>query len=144
MIEKLENTYLAILRFVVIAVAGILLVAAVILGLNSLKAIQFKPEIKKTLKVSEQELIKGIAEKPTKPQSKHPDDAADVNKTDLNIAFYERASNAIVNFVAKYSGGAEIVAKEQVVAIIQERAESLNDPILVTAFAKGFAESMVV
>lgn len=143
MLQKLENAYLAILRFVVIAVAGVLLVVVVILGFNSFKAIQSEPEAKEiTPKVSEQELIKGITEKPATLQSEHQDAAADKNKTDPNAAFYERASNAIVTFVAKYSGGAETVDKAQVIAITKERANSLNDPKLVAAFAEGFAESI--
>ncbi len=143
MLQKLENAYLAILRFVVIAVSGILLVAVVILGFNSFKAVQFEPEAKEiTPKVSEQELIKGITERPATPQAEQPNSASNANGTDPNAAFYEHASNAIVSFVTKYSGGAEGVDKDQVIAITKERAESLNDPKLVSAFAKGFSESI--
>lgn len=143
MLQKLENAYLAILRFVVIAVAGVLLVAVVILGFNSVKAIQFEPEERKiTPTVSDQELINGITEKPATPKSEHHEDAGDTNKADPNAAFYERASNAIVSFVTKYSGGAEKVEKAQVIAITKKRTESLDDPKLVVAFAKGFAETI--
>lgn len=143
MLQKLENAYLAILRFVVIAVAGVLLVAVTILGFNSFKAIQFEPEAKEiTPQVSEQELIKGITEKPAAPQNEPHEGAGETNKIDPNAALYERASNVIAAFVTKYSGGAESVEKAQVVEITKERAESLNDPKLVAAFAKGFAESI--
>lgn len=143
MLQKLENAYLAILRFVVIAVAGILLVAVLILGFNSFKAIQFEPAEKEiTPQVSERELIKGITEKPVLPKNVSHEAFADMKKIDPNAAFYERASNAIAIFVTKYSGGTESVEKAQVVEITKERAESLSDPKLVTAFAKGFAESI--
>lgn len=143
MLQKLENAYLAILRFVVIAIAGILLVAVVILGFNSFKAIQFEPVAKEiTPQVSEQELIKGITEKPVLPQSESHEGDGDTKKTDPNTAFYERASNTLVTFVAKYSGGTDSAEKAQVIAIIKARAEALEDPKLVTAFAKGFAESI--
>lgn len=143
MLQKLENAYLAILRFVVIAVAGILLVVVVILGFSSFKAIQFEPESKEiTPEVSAQELINGITEKTSvQPGDSHVE-ASHANKADPNAAFYERVSNAIVTFVAKYSGGAEGVEKEEVSKITKNRAESLNDPKLVSAFAKGFAESI--
>lgn len=143
MLQKLENAYLAILRFVVIAVAGILLIAVVILGLNSFKAIQLAPEAKKiTPNVSSQELINGITEKPIAPQSEHHEDAGTTNTTDPNAAFYERAANAISAFVSKYSGGAEGVDKSQVIQITKKNAESLNDEKLVYAYAKGFSESI--
>ena len=143
MLQKLENAYLAILRFVVIATAGVLLVAVVILGFNSFKVIQFEPVAKEiTPQVSEQELIKGITKKPAQTLDQLPESDGNAKKTDPNAAFYERASNAIAAFVTKYSGGAESVEKAQVVAITKERAESLDDPKLVTAFAKGFADSI--
>lgn len=142
MLQKLENAYLAILRFVVIAVAGILLVAVVILGLNSFKAIQSEPERKEiTPQVSEQELIKGITEKTAAPQSEQ-NDASDTNKIAPNAAFYERAFNAINPFVIESSGRTVELDKDFFIENIKKKAESLDDPKLVTTFAKGFAESI--
>jgi len=143
MLQKLENAYLAILRFVVIAIAGVLLVAVVILGFNSFKAILLEPVAKEiTPQVSEQELIKGITEKPALPKSKSHKGYGDTKEIDPNAAFYERASNAIVAFVAKYSNGSESVEKATLLEFTKERAESFDDPKLVTAFAKGFADSI--
>ena len=143
MLQKLENAYLAILRFVVIAIAGVLLVAVVILGFNSFKAILLEPVAKEiTPQVSEQELIKGITEKPALPKSKSHKGDGDTKEIDPNAAFYERASNAIVAFVAKYSNGSESVEKATLLEFTKERAESFDDPKLVTAFAKGFADSI--
>jgi hypothetical protein len=145
MLEKLENAYLAILRFVVIAIAGILLVVALILGINSFIAFQFEPIAKEiTPQVSEQELIQGITKKPDEPQPQSEFNKVDGNtkKIDPNAAFYERASNAISTFVTKYSGGAQSVDKAQVIEILKKTAESLKDPKLVNAFAKGFADSI--
>ena len=143
MLQKLENAYLAILRFVVIAVAGVLLVAVVILGFNSFKAIQFEPVAKEIAPlVSEQELIKGISKKSASPKSEPNQSGGETKTIDSNAAFYERSANAIATFVAKYSGGAESVEKGQVVNITKNRAESLGDPKLVTAFAKGFADAI--
>jgi hypothetical protein len=141
MLQKLENAYLAILRFVVIAIAGVLLVAVVILGFNSFKALQFEPVAKEiTPQVSEQELIKGITEKPALPKSKSRKGDGDTKKIDPNAAFYERASNAIIAFVA--SNGSDSVEKATVLELTKENAESFDDPKLVTAFAKGFADSI--
>ena len=143
MLQKLENAYLAILRFLVIAVASVLLVVVVILGFNSFKAIQFEPIVKEiTPEVSEQELIKGLTEK-QKSQIEEPAEASiDSPATDPNIIFYERAATAITTFVSSHPDKEESVEREQVIKIAKERATSLDDPKLVTAFAKGFADSI--
>ena len=92
--------------------------------------------------VSEQELIKGISKKSASPKSEPNQSGGETKTIDSNAAFYERSANAIATFVAKYSGGAESVEKGQVVNITKNRAESLGDPKLVTAFAKGFADAI--
>ena len=144
MLQKLENTYLAILRFLVIAVASVLLVAVVILGFNSFKAIQFEPVAKEiTPQVSEQELIKGIIEKPISQATEPVDGKSDTPAaTDPNMAFYERAANAVVTFVSNHPDKGESVEKANVIEITKKRANSLYDPKLVSAFAKGFADSI--
>lgn len=143
MLQKLENAYLAILRFVIIAVAGLLLVVVLILGFNSFKAIQFEPEEKDiTPQVTEQELIQGITKKAT-PQSGKANSAVSSNKeSDPNLVSYERAANAIANFVEKYSEGNESVEKQQIVAITKQRAESIGDTKLTNQFALGFADTI--
>ena len=142
MLQKLENAYLAILRFIVIAVAGVLLIAVVILGFNSFKAIQSEPEPKEIIpQVSAQELIKGITVFPTvMQQSEHHVDAGEKNITDSNAAFYERSSNAILSFIEKYSDREK--NKAGLIEVLKEQAEVFEEPKLVTAYAKGFAESI--
>ena len=144
MLQKLENTYLAILRFLVIAVASVLLVAVVILGFNSFKAIQFEPVAKEiTPQVSEQELIKGIIEKPISQATEPVDGKSDTPAaTDPNMAFYERVANAVVTFVSNHPDKGESAEKANVIEIIKKRANSLDDPKLVSAFAHGFADSI--
>lgn len=143
MLQKLENTYLAILRFVVILVAGILLVAVGIFSLNSFKAIQSEPVAKETTPmVSEQELIKGVTAKLSAATNDSHEVNQDKKMADSNMVFYERASIAIVTFVTKHSNGADSADKFQVIEIIKRRAEQQDNPKLVSAYAKNFAESI--
>lgn len=143
MLQKLENAYLAILRFLVIAVASVLLIAVVILGFNSFKAFQFEPVTKEiTPQVSEQELIKGITQKPTSQAIEHFEGNNDTQATDWNMIFYERAATVIITFVSSHPNKEENVEKTDIIKIIKERANSLDDPKLVVAFARGFAESI--
>ena len=141
MLQKLENAYLAILRFLVIAVVSILLVAVVILGFNSFKAVQFEPVAKEiTPQVSEQELIKGIIEKPISQATETVDGKNDTPAaTDPNMAFYERAANAVVAFVSNHPDKGESIEKANVIDITKKRANSFDDPKLVSTFAKAFA-----
>ena len=143
-LQNLENAYLAILRFVVIAVAGVLLVAVAILAFNSFKAIQFAPEPKNiSPSVSAQDLIKGIVvAKPTSQATPSQENDSDKPTPDPNVHAHERAAIAIINFVNKYSAYPENMEKAKVMEITEKRSNSLNDPTLASAFAKGFAESI--
>lgn len=147
MLQKLENAYLAILRFLVIAVASVLLVVVVILGFNSFKAIQFEPVAKEfTPLVSAQELIKGITEDKKTPEAEPAEDKNDTPAKDPNMIFYERAATAIVNYapaiVNNVNGRNKIVEMAQIIETLKETATALEDPKLVTFFAKGFADSI--
>ncbi len=146
MLQKLENAYLAILRFVVIFVAGILLVAVVILGFNSLKAIMPEPKIELTPKVSEEDIIKGIINPTGIAQNQTPSAANEIKQeqTDNNLAAYDRAATTIVQFVQNNTGGKLILEKSRVIAFIKESAnkEAQGNPKLVTTFATNFADSI--
>ena len=62
MLHKLENAYLAILRFVILLVAGLLLIGVGIYGFGGLKALKQEPELEAvTPKVSATSVIKEVA-----------------------------------------------------------------------------------
>jgi hypothetical protein len=143
MLQKLENAYLAILRFVVIVVAGMLLVAVAILGFNSFKVFQAEPALEqKVPRISDRELIQEI----TAPQTAQPEPpsapAGQDHQADKNSVFYARAANAIVKFVAQHSGGTEAVEKPQAMAIIKSRAEAMGEPALIAGYAENLADTI--
>lgn len=143
MLQKLENAYLAILRFVIIAVGGVLLVTVAILGFNSLKAIQFEPVAKEiTPQVSEQELIKGIIEKPSSQAAETHSNNSDAPAIDPNLVFSERTAYAVVSFLEKFPDKAQGADKAQVLEIVKRKANSQGDPKLITLYAKGLADSI--
>lgn len=142
MLQKLENSYLAILRFVVILVAGILLVAVAIFGVNSLKGIKSEPaSIEFTPKVSEQELITGLTAK----SASVTNEAAVTNQAEKqsnpNVVYYERTATSIVSFVAKFNPEVTL-DRSAIIDVVQSRAEHQDDPKLVSSYAKGLAESV--
>lgn len=143
MLQKLENAYLAILRFVVLIVAGLLLVGVVLMGVNALKAVKSEPVVTKTTpQVSDQEMIKAITSKPSAATPSNPGqgEGAHLTQVDPNSAYYDRVANVIVSFVTKNSGGTDSVERGQVITITKARAEAQKDPELIAAFAKNFAE----
>ncbi|WP_432722670.1 hypothetical protein R0381_001540 [Jeongeupia wiesaeckerbachi] len=143
MLQKLENAYLAILRFVVIAVAGLLLIMVVILGLNSLKALQSEPAATETTHVvSEQDLIQSITAKPGVQQQQAPKASNDMAAKDPNAVFYERAATAMTNFIKSLDKNAQNIDNAEFIAYAKQTAESLGEPKLTAEYAKNFADAM--
>ena len=145
MLQKLENLYLAILRFVVILISGILLVAVVIFAPIAFQAIQSAPIPKEvTPQVSGKELIKDITAKPGVATNQ----TTKVNQgevlTDPNMVYYERIATAIINFYEKCTHGSSTGNKKNIIEFVKNRAEQQRDPKLVSAFVKNLDESIVV
>lgn len=142
MLQKLENAYLMILRIVVIAGAGLLLLAVGILGVDSFKALQSEPDGgKQTPQVSSQAIVEALTTKkpaetpPAANESTHT--AVDPNDTD-----YQRVATAIANFVARHSEGTAEVNKDRVIQIVKERARQQGSAELAAAFARNLADTM--
>jgi hypothetical protein len=143
MLQKLENLYLAILRFVIIVAAGVLLLAVVVLGLNSLRALIPEPAPNDAAPVvTDQALKQGMLA----TQSQQPANAEDTNAQtksgDPNLPYYERAATAISGYVTTHSSSTESVDSAQVVDILRSRTEKYGDAKIASAFAKNFAESV--
>lgn len=146
MLQQIETIYLAILRVVVIVIAGLLLVSVVIYGLNSFQGLsEPKPDTTPPAITSEsltRELTETTTGADNTPELR--DDAEAEQKADLakNGIHYSRAAEAIARFVEKQSGGEELVIKQKVEEVIKENAESQPTPELATAYAKGFADAI--
>lgn len=146
MLKRLENIYLAILRFVVIIASGLLLVAVILSGIAAIKGFT-EPNIDELAppKVNSDELIKDITEQnaePVPPQVRKQGPDQSKESADPNLAYYEAAALKIANFISIHSNRKENVDKEQIINIIKNRAESY-DPSdeLTAAFAKEFSEA---
>lgn len=147
MLQKIENAYLAILRVVIILIAGLLLAGVGYYGLNSFKGFSEPKMDNQPPKVSDKDLIGGLIAKPSTSEGQTSTNEARADnteqpKSDDNQIYYTRAAAAIANFVAVHSNGQKSLNKEQVAKIIKEQAESNTSPELVTAYASGFAEAV--
>jgi len=143
MLQKLENLYLAILRFVVLLVAGLLLVAVVMFGLSSFRALQPPPEEKKaTPVVSDAAIKKAILEKEAAIATTPSTTTQTQKSTDPNQIFYDRAAQAISEFIKAHAEGQESVNTVQVANFIKGKAAIYEKRNLSSAFSKNFAENV--
>ncbi|MDF0377893.1 hypothetical protein [Methylophilus sp. YYY-1] len=144
MLQKLENAYLAILRFVVILVAGLLLVAVVILVLNSMKAFKSEPIVKKAEPhVSHEFVIKQLTSKDTTKQSgnaKLGDSSPSVN--DPNNKYYDQIATSLIKFVQKHAEGYESINKSKIIEYVKKQANTHTEEETKTKYAKGLASTI--
>ncbi len=144
MLQKLENLYLSILRFVVILAAGLLLVAVLALGLSSLRALQSAPtEALLVPKVNDDSLKKAILKKDGSTEALAPGAQPSGAAADPNQALFDRGAAAIVAFVTtSQTGGADVPDKARIASVLKKRADDLEDPKLAGAYAKNLTESV--
>lgn len=138
-LQKLETSYLAILRFVVISFSGLLLVATLILSVTALVNLRDGAKSGQPApKVTPDQIITELTKTPAKPGAPAAKLAAQVPQSpvDPNHAEYERAVNIIAPFVSKYGRGVEVI-KESVIEIVKGRAETQPTHELANAFASG-------
>lgn len=138
-LQKLETSYLAILRFVVILISGLLLIATLILSVTALVNLRDGAKSGQPApKVMPDQIITELTKTPAKPGASAAKPAAQVPQSpvDPNHAEYERAASIIVPFVSKYGRGDE-VPKDSVIEIVKDRAESQPTPELAKSFASG-------
>lgn len=143
MLQKLENAYLAILRFVVIVVAGLLLIAVVILVLNSMKAFQSEPIVKKSEpNVSHELVIKHLTSKDSSAEISKEVWDEKPNKLDPNRKYYEQIASSLIKFVQKHADGYDSINKSKLVEHIKTKAEVFNDAEITTQYAKSLAATI--
>lgn len=144
MLHKLENAYLAILRFVILLVAGLLLVGVGIYGFGGLKALKQEPELEAvTPKVSAAEVMKEVA---ANKAEQGVDSAQPVNDSsplaDPSAPYYERMVKAISAFVAKTAPDVTLAPKEEMIQILKNNEKHAKSPEWTAEYVKGLAETL--
>jgi len=146
MLQRIEETYLGMLRFIIILGSSVLLIAAIVLGLSAASGLNGSsiPE-KLDTSVKPDEVLTKISEERPSPtaDAPHAKQAGEKSKglaSDPNQAFYDRTATAVVKFVDKYAKGIETVEHQNVVEVSRKKAENFSDPVLITAYASGLAD----
>lgn len=147
-LKRVEELYLEVLRFIIIASASVLLVVAVVLA--SIAASNFghptDKDAQQTSVVNPAEVTNGVltAKANAKP-SKAPaqkEVGEETNSADPNQATYERIAKTIVNFVKKYGQNIESVSNEDVIKVTRSKTAMYHDAATAKEFANGLAASM--
>ena len=147
-LKRVEEAYLEVLRFIIIAAASLLLIGAmVVAGLAANNWSQHGPSGEQaTAPITPEDVTnKVIAAKADAPASTEKPvlDAAKAKaQVDPNEPLHERTATAIVNFVTKYGKGAETIDKPSVLEVTREKSQQYRDATVSADFAQGLAITM--
>lgn len=143
MLQKLEDFYLAILRFVVIMVAGVLLIAVIVLAVKSTDALSPAPEpAKATPSVSQIELKKAILDTAVDPR---PESTASAETADdPDQVYYNRTAASIKNFIDAHFAGQYNIDPVRLSDYVKERADAYETAEVKAAYAKNLSENVDV
>ena len=138
-LQKLENFYLAILRFVVLLIAGLLLVAVVILAIRSTAALNSAPVPVNEMPQVAQATVKSdvLATGVNTPDQPVTADLKTVQ--DPNRVYYAQAAASILNFFNSNFPGQYNLDPQKIANLIKEQTDSFGSDDLKAAYAKGIA-----
>ena len=136
-IQKLENSYVAILRVVIIILATILLLGAVGLVVMSLVEKFGSTPAGKTIRVDTSKVLSAVV-----PAAEAPAAPADAAKGRTYQAEYDKAYALVAPFVQKNSGGKETVDKEVLFAKLDGAMERFEEPAMQKAYITGWNDTM--
>jgi hypothetical protein len=147
MLQKLENFYLAVLRFFVISAAGIMLLAVIGFGISSFVALRPPSTVDKLPEVSDERMKQELlmiekedvhaGEPTTEPSRRAATDS-------VNRKAHERAAGLMAAFVSEHSNGQSALDPQKLEALIRRHAEEYRDEKLERAFATGLADHLEV
>lgn len=140
MLQKLEDFYLAILRFVVILVAGVLLVTVVLLAVRSVDALSPPPEpTKATPTVSQSALKKTVL---TVDNAQPGTTASAGTEADPNQSYYNHVGASIKTFFDTHFAGQYNINPNGLADFVKERASAYESDEIKSAYAKNLSENI--
>lgn len=152
MLQKLENVFLAILRFVVLVVAALLLIGVVIQFTGATKLLQKAPEPTKVEPaVAPKDVISDITRKPTEATQTGTESSSSSVGADPYDKYYGRIADAITRFGTKL--GQSVVGRAELIDILKDGRIKQHIPEghevqylsgLADAFEKALADKSVI
>jgi len=149
--DKLETTYLSILRAAILVIASLILVFSVVFGIAGLSKIQIFSFFggKEVPKVETGEVLKKLNDTAVGAQGDSAvnteDGSSDPSafEDDPNAVYYNRSVNAVVAFLQSYSNASfDVKGKENIYREIKNMSEKYEDEKAISSFATGMAETL--
>lgn len=143
MLQKIENTFLSILRFVVLAAAAVSLLGFAISGIGSLKLVGGEPEQKPlAINISGEKLINSVLnkEEASAPQSA-PSSQARTRPAPTQDD-YGKIVKAIDRYVTTIAGKPADISREKVIEVVNERAHTITDENLRREYIVGMGKAL--
>ncbi len=147
-LKRVEEAYLEVLRFIIIAAASLLLLGAIVVAGLAASNWSSHGDTGESANVPikpEDVTSKVVANKADATPAKETpalDAASSTKKVDPNQAFHERTAVAIFNFVTKYGKGVETIDKPSVLDVARAKSAQYSDAAVAAEFAQGLAVTM--
>lgn len=143
MLQKLENSFLSILRCVVLAAAALALLGFVIAGLGGLKLAKSEPVPQTmTFKLSSQQMIDSLTDRPAAQASAPASATTGAAAASDHKADYDKVYQAIAKYVATISGRPADVDRNKVVAVVDQRSRAVEDEALRQQYLAGMGPAL--
>lgn len=136
-ISKIENSYVAILRVVIVVFATILLLGAAGLGFMALKEKFSSPAAAAGITVDAKDVLKAVVPAEEAKTAQEAAASPRAHQEDYNKAFA-----LVAPFVQKHSNGKETLEKEAFFSTMDEAMERFDTPELKKAYISGWIRSM--
>ena len=142
MLQKLENFYLAILRFVVLLVAGLLLVAVGFFAVESTAMWRSAPmPLNEVIQVGDAAVKEAVlASDVDSPEMTETSGAKAV--TDPNQEHYAKAAASILAFFNTHFPGEYSLDQQKIENMAKQQAEAFEEADIQSAYAKGLAGNL--
>lgn len=140
-LNKLEVTYLNVLRGVLLVIASILVIVALLAGVKGLIGItgfggsDVKPE-----KITPDQIIQAVNEKPKSDTVAPKAENNEKKMEDAYSAQYEKIANIVIGFVTKYSNKTENLGKKEIVAYLTTATNAYPEEIR-AAYINGLSDA---
>ena len=144
-IQKLENSYLGILRFFVVAGSGLLLIAAIALGGWSLKGMLSPPvTVRENLSVEAGDVLKQVAPEEMKAdQPNGQSDAANVRIVNqAQLAASEKIYAMAVAFIGKFGGNVQTINRNGFFEYLDTKLNHYESDEIRTGYLLGLTSVM--
>lgn len=144
MLQKIENSFLSILRAVVLAAAALSLIGFVIFGVGALKLAKSEPEPQApSIHIAPQSLLDQVTDKQSTPASAPvAASAATTAQDSKRQEVYDRACKAIAKFAVAMEGPQTTINRDKVISVIDERAKLITGENLKKDYIAGMGVAL--